>query len=68
MCIRDSYTFRLHVINRKLGDSKSIENLLIQDVNYRLKLVWEDENSVSYKLSSGEKYTVDLLKHVPELF
>ena len=62
------YTFRLHVINRKLGDSKSIENLLIQDVNYLLKLVWEDENSVSYKLSNGEKYTVDLLKYVPELF
>ena len=62
------YTFRLHVINRKLGDSKSIENLLIQDVNYRLKLVWEDENSVSYKLGNGEKYTVDLLKYVPELF
>ena len=47
---------------------KVLNNLLIQDVNYRLKLVWEDENSVSYKLSNGEKYTVDLLKYVPELF
>ena len=62
------YTFRLHVINRKLDDSKHIVNLLIEDVNYRLKLVWEDENSVSYKLSNGEKYTVDLMKYVPELF
>ena len=47
---------------------KVLNNLLIQDVNYRLKLVWENENSVSYKLSNGEKYTVDLLKYVPELF
>ena len=61
------YTFRLHVINRKLGYSKNIINLLIQDVNYRLKLVWEDVSSVSYKLSNGEKRTVDLLKYVPEL-
>ena len=62
------YTFRLHVINRKLDDSKHIKNLLIQDINYRLKLVWEDESSVSYKLSNGKKRTVDLLKYVPELF
>ena len=53
---------------QKPGYSKSIDNLLIQDENYRLKLVWEDENSVSYKLSNGEKYTVNLLKYVPELF
>ena len=62
------YTFRLHVINRKLDGFKSIFNLQIQDVNYSLKLVWENEHSVSYKLANGKKHTVDLLKYVPELF
>jgi len=62
------YTFKLHVINRNLIVSKHIVNLPIQDVNYRLNLVWEDKSTVSYKLSNGQKHTVDLLKYVPELF
>jgi len=62
------YTFRLHVINRKIEGFKSIFNLQIQDVSYSLKLVWENDHSVSYILANGKKHIVDLRKHVPELF
>ena len=62
------YTFRLHVINRNLEKMESIFNLIIKDTNYNLKLFWENEYTVSYKLNSGEKQIVDLRKYVPNLF
>ena len=62
------YTFRLHVIKRDLGGTESLYDLRIQDANYLLKLVWENEHSVSYKLSNGEKNIIDLRKHAPSLF
>ncbi|MBC8259032.1 MAG: hypothetical protein H8E38_08445 [SAR324 cluster bacterium] len=62
------YTFRLHVIKRGVEGFTSIFNLPIKDVNYRLKLVWEDEYTISYKLSNGKKFKVDLRKYLPKLF
>ena len=62
------YTFRLHVIKRDLEGTVSLYNLPIQDANYLLKLVWENEYSVSYKLSNGKKYVIDLRKYAPTLF
>ena len=62
------YTFRLHVVNRSLEKLESIFNLVIKDTNYNLKLVWENEFSVSYKLNSGKKHIVDLREYVPNLF
>ena len=62
------YTFRLHVIKRDLEDAVSLYNLPIQDANYLLKLVWENEYSVSYKLSNGKKHIIDLRKYAPSLF
>jgi len=62
------YTFRLHVVNRNLEKMESIFNLIIKDTNYNLKLFWENEFSVSYKLNSGNKNIVDLRKYVPNLF
>ena len=62
------YTFRLHVINRDLEDAVSLYDLPIRDVNYLLKLVWENEHSVSYKLSNGKKHIIDLRKYAPSLF
>ena len=63
-----NYTFRLHVVNRKLENIESILNLFIKDTNYNLKLTWENDHSISYKLSNGDKKTVDLKKYVPNLF
>ena len=65
---RRVYTFRLHVIKRDLEGAVSLYDLPIQDVNYLLKLVWENEHSVSYKLSNGEKHIIDLRKYAPSLF
>ena len=65
---RRVYTFRLHVIKRDLEDAVSLYNLRIQDANYLLKLVWENEYSVSYKLSNGKKHIIDLRKYAPSLF
>ena len=62
------YTFRLHLINRNFEKIQSLFNLNVQDVSYRLKLKWENEYSVSYKLSNGKKETVDLRKHAPTFF
>ena len=62
------YTFRLHVVNRNLEKIASIFNLSIKDTNYNLKLFWENEFSVSYKLSNGEKNIIDLREHTPKLF
>ena len=62
------YTFRLHVVNRNLEKLGSIFNLIIKDTNYNLKLSWENEFSVSYKLNSGKKQIVDLREYVPNLF
>ena len=62
------YTFRLHVVNRNIEKIGSIFNLIIKDTNYNLKLFWENEFSVSYKLNSGKKQIVDLRKYVPNLF
>ncbi len=62
------YTFRLHVIKRDLEGAVSLYDLPIQDANYLLKLVWENEYSVSYKLSNGKKHTIDLRKYAPKLF
>ena len=62
------YTFRLHVVNKSLEKIGSIFNLSIKDTNYNLKLFWENEFSVSYKLNSGKKQIVDLRKYVPNLF
>jgi len=62
------YTFRLHVIKRDLEGAVSLYNLPIQDLNYLLKLVWENEYSLSYKLSNGKKHIIDLRKYAPNLF
>ena len=62
------YTFRLHVIKRNLEDAVSLYGLPIQDANYLLKLVWENEHSVSYKLTNGKKHIIDLRKYAPTLF
>ena len=62
------YTFRLHVIKRDLKDAVSLYDLPIKDANYLLKLVWENEHSVSYKLSNGKKYIIDIRKYAPSLF
>jgi len=62
------YTFRLHVVNRNLEKLGSIFNLIIKDTNYNLKLSWENEFSVSYKLNSGKKQIVNLREYVPNLF
>ena len=62
------YTFRLHVIKRDLEDAVSLYNLPIQDANYLLKLVWENEYSVSYRLSNGKKHIIDLRKYAASLF
>ena len=62
------YTFRLHVIKRNLESTVSLYDLPIKDANYLLKLVWENEHSVSYKLSNGKKIVVDLRKYAPSLF
>ena len=62
------YTFRLHVIKRNLDSAVSLYNLPIKDANYLLKLVWENEHSVSYKLSNGKKHIIDLRKYAPSLF
>jgi len=62
------YTFRLHVIKRDLEGAVSLYDLPIQDANYLLKLVWENEYSVSYKLSNGKKHIIDLRKYAPSLF
>ena len=62
------YTFRLHLINRNFKKIKSLFNLQVQDVSYRLKLKWVNEYSVSYKLSNGKVETVDLRKYAPTLF
>jgi hypothetical protein len=62
------YTFRLHLINRNFKKIQSLSNLQVQDVNYRLKLKWVNEYSVSYKLSNGKEETVDLRKHAPTFF
>ena len=65
---RRVYTFRLHVIKRDLEGAVSLYDLPIQDANYLLKLVWENEYSVSYKLSNGKKHIIDLRKYAPILF
>ena len=62
------YTFRLHVIKRDLMGAVSLYDLPIKDANYLLKLVWENEHSVSYKLSNGKKHIIDLRKYAPNLF
>ena len=62
------YTFRLHVINKNLEGAVSLYDLPIQDANYLLKLVWENEHSVSYKLTNGKKHIIDLRKYAPTLF
>ena len=62
------YTFRIHVIKRDLEGAVSLYDLPIQDANYLLKLVWENEYSVSYKLSNGKKHIIDLRKYAPSLF
>ena len=62
------YTFRLHLIKREFEDVVSLYDLPIKDANYLLKLVWENEYSVSYKLSNGKKYTIDLREYAPKLF
>ena len=62
------YSFRLHLIKRNLEDAVSLYDLRIQDANYLLKLFWENEHSVSYKLSSGKKHIIDLRKYAPSLF
>ena len=62
------YTFRLHVIKRDLEGSVSLYDLPIQDTNNLLKLVWENEHSVSYKLTNGKKHIIDLRKYAPSLF
>ena len=62
------YTFRLHVIKRDLEGTVSLYDLKIQDANYLLKLAWENEYSVSYKLSNGKKHIIDLRKYAPSLF
>ena len=62
------YTFRLHLIKRDFEDVVSLYQLPIKDANYLLKLVWENKHSVSYKLSNGKKYTIDLRKYAPTLF
>ena len=62
------YTFSLHLVKRDLADIVSISDLPIQDVSYTLKLDWVNENSVSYKLSNGEKHIIDLRKYAPSLF
>ena len=62
------YTFRLHIIKRELENTVSIYDLPIKDANYLLKLIWENEYSVSYKLSNGKKHIIDLRKYAPSLF
>ena len=62
------YTFRVHVIKRDLESAVSLYDLPIHDANYLLKLVWENEYSVSYKLSNGKKHIIDLRKYAPSLF
>ena len=62
------YTFRLHVIKRDLEGEVTLYDLPIKDANYLLKLVWENEYSVSYKLSNGKKHIIDLSKYAPSLF
>ena len=62
------YTFRLHVIKRDLKDAVSLYDLPIKDANYLLKLVWENEHSVSYRLSNGKKNIIDIRKYAPSLF
>jgi len=62
------YTFRLHAIKRDLEGTVSLYDLTIQDANYLLKLAWENEYSVSYKLSNGKKHIIDLRKYAPSLF
>ena len=62
------YTFRLHLIKRDLEKVVTLYELPINDANYLLKLVWENEHSVSYKLSNGKKHTIDLRKYAPSLF
>ena len=62
------YTFRVHVINRDIEDVVSLYELPIKDANYLLKLYWENEHSVSYKLSNGKKHNIDLRKYAPKLF
>jgi len=66
--IQRNYTFRLHVVNRRLENIGSILNLIIKDTSYNLKLSWEDEYSISYKLSNGKKQKIDLREYVPHLF
>jgi len=66
--IQRNYTFRLHVVNRKLENIGSILNLIIKDTSYNLKLSWENESSISYKLSNGRKQKIDLREYVPHLF
>lgn len=66
--IQRNYTFRLHVVNRKLENIGSILNLIIKDTSYNLKLSWEDESSISYTLSNGKKQKIDLREYVPHLF
>tara|TARA_B100000945_G_scaffold273077_1_gene235829 strand:- start:688 stop:1425 length:738 start_codon:yes stop_codon:yes gene_type:complete len=62
------YTFRLHVIKRDFREVVTLYELPIKDANYLLKLFWENEHSVSYKLSNGKKHTIDLRKYAPKLF
>ena len=66
--IQRLYTFRLHLINRDFEKIKSLFNLQVQDVSYRLKLKWVNEYFVSYKLSNGKEEIVDLRKHAPTFF
>ena len=56
------------MIKRDLEGAVSLYDLPIQDANYLLKLVWENEYSVSYKLSNGKKHIIDLRKYAPSLF
>ena len=62
------YTFRLHLVNKDIEKIESINNLIIKDTNYNLKLSWENSFSVSYKLNSGKKQIVNLREYVPDLF
>ena len=56
------------MIKRDLEGTLSLYDLPIKDANYLLKLVWENEHSVSYKLSNGKKHIIDLRKYAPSLF
>lgn len=61
------YTFRIHILHRESDQIETLP-LLVDDKLPSLRLVWSDDQTLSYRLADRTVHNIDVTQYLPQYF